>query len=222
MLMSKQTFLFIGFDKKSSKFFKTILDNKTINFSFVEKYNKNETNDINLIVLNAEYDKTCLILSDIRSDKKRKDTSVLLYTKIDEKYILNCYKSGISDFIDKKLPSGIIRAKLTYYINYKKKSKKSSLKIKIGNVTINTKKRKVTRKGAEINLTKTEYDILTLLTTDRSKIYSRDEIYQYVWGKTIIVGERTLDVHMNNLRKKIGKNKIKTRKGIGFMINPEL
>jgi two-component system alkaline phosphatase synthesis response regulator PhoP len=219
-IMSKQTFLFLGFDKKSTKFIKPLLNNKVVDYTFSNNYNKGL--ELNLIVINAENENSCHFLEEIKSDKKNKNTNVLLYTSIDEKHILNCYKMGISDFIDKNLPESIIKAKLMHYVDCRKRNKKSSSKIKIGNLTVNIKKRKVTRKGVEVNLTKTEYDILSLLTTDQSKIYSRDEIYQYVWGKTIVVGERTLDVHMNNLRKKIGKSKIRTRKGIGFMINTEL
>ncbi len=217
--MSKQTFLFLGFDKKTIKSIKPLLNHQTLEYLFLDIFEKGI--EVNLIVLSADNENVCQILSKIKSDKKNKNTNVLLYTSINEKLILNCYQQGISDFIDKDLPKTIIQAKFLYYADCKKRSKKSS-KIRIGNLTINIKKRKVTRKGNEVNLTKTEYDILSLLTTDMNKIYSRDEIYQFVWGKNIVVGERTLDVHMNNLRKKIGKSKIKTRKGIGFMMNTEL
>jgi len=218
--MGKLTFLFVGFEKKAIKTIKPLLNHPYINYRFEATYERGGENY--LFILSAGLDNICQIVERIKSDKKNKYNNILLYTGIDEKLILGCYKQGITDFINKDLPKNIIKAKLLHYADYKKKRKKSSAKIRLGNVTINTKKRKVTRKGAEVNLTKTEYDILSLLTTDMNKIYSRDEIYQYVWGKNIVVGERTLDVHMNNLRKKIGKSKIKTRKGIGFMVNTEL
>ena len=89
-------------------------------------------------------------------------------------------------------------------------------------MVINPKKNKVTKKGSELDLTKIELELLKLLVSDRSKIFTRQEIYHQIWGDDIIVGDRTLDVHMNNLRKKIGKDIIITKKGIGFGINPML
>ncbi len=166
--MSKQTFLLIGFDKKTMKMLKPLLNLPSIDYRFEDKYEKGD--DYHLIVLSADLENICQMLSKIKSDKKKKYSNILLYTGVDEELILNCYHQGISDFIDKNLPKSIIKAKLLHYAECKKKRKKSASKIRIGNLTINTKKRKVTRKGLEVNLTKTEYDILSLLTTDMNKI----------------------------------------------------
>jgi two-component system, OmpR family, alkaline phosphatase synthesis response regulator PhoP len=70
--------------------------------------------------------------------------------------------------------------------------------------------------GVEISLPKKEFELLNLLMSKPNKVFTRDEIFQRVWGDDIIVGDRTIDVHIRKLREKIGDEFIKTIKGVGY------
>ncbi|HFS66744.1 MAG TPA: response regulator transcription factor [Flavobacteriia bacterium] len=193
-------------------------------FEFLNFDNLPSEKKIHLALVHETTNKLCETIMDLQSHKDLFKTPIFLVGNLkDENKILKCFNTGLDDFINENWSKELIKAKLLAFFNCRKKFKKdSSRKIRIGNVTINPKKRKVTRKGEEVSLTKIEYDILNLLANDSGKIFSREEIYDHIWGRQVIVGERTLDVHMNNLRKKIGKSKIQTKKGIGFGINPNL
>ncbi len=220
--MGRYNILLVGFSKKSVNKFQKLFDKKDYEFIDANKLN-DETGKIYLIISNWKSEQICTDITQYTQQKQYANVPVLLYTPLNETLILHCYQNGVDDFIDQAWSNEIIKAKIKAFINLRKKYKKDAgKKIKIGNVTINPKKRKVTRKGQEVALTKIEYDILNLLANDPTKIFSREEIYSHIWGRHVIVGERTLDVHMNNLRKKIGKNKIRTKKGIGFSITPDL
>jgi len=74
----------------------------------------------------------------------------------------------------------------------------------------------VVNNGEEITLPKKEFELLALLYSRPQKVFTRDEIFSSVWGDNIIVGDRTIDVHIRKLREKIGENYIKTVKGVGY------
>jgi len=85
-----------------------------------------------------------------------------------------------------------------------------------GDLTIDTDQFKISIHDKEINLAKKEFELLTLLVSKPGKVYKREEILRKVWGKEVIVGDRTIDVHIRKLREKIGKSYIKTLKGVGY------
>jgi two-component system alkaline phosphatase synthesis response regulator PhoP len=86
----------------------------------------------------------------------------------------------------------------------------------LGNVTIDLDKYVVTVDGNEIYLPKKEFSLLQLLTSRPSKVFTREEIFEYIWGNDIFVGDRTIDVYIRKLREKIGNDRIKTIKGVGY------
>jgi len=209
-----------NFSNKKLQKFQKLLGN---DFKFIPIEDSLDETKIHLILIYAKSNHLCEDISSINLYKATAKTPVWLLSPVNESLLLQCFQNGLDDFIDDNWSTELIKAKINAFFSCRKKFKKDSgKKIKIGTVTINPKKRKVTRKGKEVSLTKIEYDILNLLALDPGKIFTREEIYAKIWGQNVIVGERTLDVHMNNLRKKIGKNKIRTKKGIGFGINPDL
>ncbi len=218
-LMARYNILLINFSKKTGIKFQKLLDN---DFEFWTSDKLQPDIKIHLVLIHWKSKHLCddIILYQQNLPQK---APVFLIASFNETLLLQCFQNGIDDFIDENWTNELLKAKILSFFNCRKKLKKDSgKKIKIGNLTINPKKRKVFRKGKELSLTKIEYDILTLLANDMEKIFSRDEIYEHIWGRQVIVGERTLDVHMNNLRKKIGKSKIRTKKGFGFGINSSL
>ena len=86
----------------------------------------------------------------------------------------------------------------------------------IGNLLID-KERYLIRIGEnEMILPRKEFELLSLLVSKPGKVFTREEIYTSVWGENVVVGDRTIDVHIRKLREKIGNNHIKTLKGIGY------
>ncbi len=88
--------------------------------------------------------------------------------------------------------------------------------INVGNLTIDKEKVSVQKGDENIELAKKEFELLSLLVSKPGKVFSREEIFNKVWGTDVIVGNRTIDVHIRKLREKIGDNYIKTIKGIGY------
>ncbi|MBN2236463.1 MAG: response regulator transcription factor [Bacteroidales bacterium] len=82
--------------------------------------------------------------------------------------------------------------------------------------TIDREKYVVVRDGKEISLPKKEFELLQLLTSKPNKVFTREEIFANVWGNNVIVGDRTIDVHMRKIREKIGIDCFKTIKGVGY------
>lgn len=88
--------------------------------------------------------------------------------------------------------------------------------IKMGDLIINSENVTVQKGDRTIELAKKEFELLTLLVSKPGKVFSREEIFNKVWGTDVIVGNRTIDVHIRKLREKIGEDYIKTIKGIGY------
>jgi two-component system alkaline phosphatase synthesis response regulator PhoP len=88
--------------------------------------------------------------------------------------------------------------------------------LKIKDLTIDKEKYLVVKAGKEIILPKKEFELLLLLTSRPDKVFTREEIFSNVWGNDVIVGDRTIDVHVRKIREKIGIENIKTIKGVGY------
>ncbi|MCB0639263.1 MAG: response regulator transcription factor, partial [Lewinella sp.] len=88
--------------------------------------------------------------------------------------------------------------------------------VAIGDFVIDREKVVVLKGEEVIELAKKEFELLTLLVSKPGKVFSREEIFNKVWGTDVIVGNRTIDVHIRKLREKIGNHYIKTIKGIGY------
>lgn len=88
--------------------------------------------------------------------------------------------------------------------------------LKIGNIVIDKERYILQIEGRELTLPRKEFELLSLLVSKPDKVFTRDEIYKSVWGNNVIVGDRTIDVHIRKLREKIGNDHIRTLKGIGY------
>ena len=95
-------------------------------------------------------------------------------------------------------------------------SKVNSEVVHIGDLTIDREAYKIISKGVEIVLPRKEFELLSLLASKPWKVFKRDEILDKVWGNEVVVGGRTIDVHIRKLREKIGDNSFKTIKGVGY------
>jgi two-component system alkaline phosphatase synthesis response regulator PhoP len=88
--------------------------------------------------------------------------------------------------------------------------------LNIGNMVIDKERYVLIIEGRELTLPRKEFELLSLLVSKPDKVFTRDEIYKGVWGNNVIVGDRTIDVHIRKLREKIGNDHIRTLKGIGY------
>lgn len=86
----------------------------------------------------------------------------------------------------------------------------------IGNLVIDKERYLILKDGEEMILPRKEFELLSLLVSKPGKVFTREEIYYSVWGDNVVVGDRTIDVHIRKLREKIGNDQIKTLKGIGY------
>jgi two-component system alkaline phosphatase synthesis response regulator PhoP len=98
---------------------------------------------------------------------------------------------------------------------YKEQEQQENV-VKIGNLIIDRDAYKILLSGKEIILPRKEFELLSLLTSKPGKVFKRDEILDKVWGNEVIVGGRTIDVHIRKLREKIGESSFKTVKGVGY------
>ena len=105
----------------------------------------------------------------------------------------------------------------SYSIHYTK-----LYEVDVGGLVIDRERYLISYKGVEMVLPKKEFELLMLLASKPDKVFTREEIYQTVWGHKIVVGDRTIDVHIRKLREKIGDDFIRTIKGVGYrFVNPD-
>ena len=129
---------------------------------------------------------------------------------------ISAYDAGADDYISKPVKPKILLKKISN-IAKKINSEKNALKtIDLGSIKINKEEYVVIKDKKEILLPRKEFELLFLLATKPEKVFTREEIMNNVWGTQVIVGDRTIDVHVRKLREKIGEKHIKTLKGVGY------
>lgn len=130
------------------------------------------------------------------------------------------YDYGGDDFIVKPIRPSVLKSRINALLRRKMRltTKENAELITVGDLEINTSKFEVHIGPKSIELAKKEFKVLELLASTPGRVFSREEIYRKVWGSEIIVGERTIDVHIRRIREKIGDGYIKTLKGVGYKI----
>jgi two-component system alkaline phosphatase synthesis response regulator PhoP len=122
--------------------------------------------------------------------------------------------AGADDYIPKPIKPRVLVSRINALLR-RKETPISAVELE-GTITINREKYTVFKNGNPIHLPKKEFELLALLASRPEIVFERDIILEKVWGTDIIVGDRTIDVHIRKLREKIGDNYIKTVKGIGY------
>lgn len=157
----------------------------------------------------------------LRANPTFDDTIITFLTAKDDDFSkIEGFDAGADDFIHKSIKPMVFVAKIEALLRRKTKLNPEET-IEIFDLVISPSKRLVKKGGQKVELTKIEFNLLSLFLSNQNKVFSRQEIYDAIWGKEVIVGERTLDVHIRNLRKKIGENTIITRKGVGYTLSLE-
>jgi two-component system alkaline phosphatase synthesis response regulator PhoP len=157
----------------------------------------------------------------IRSIPELKNVLIAFLTARGEDYSqIAGFEAGGDDYITKPIKPKLlitkVKALLKRYKKIDKELKNTKLSPEIADIKIDKEKYIVILRGKELFLPKKEFELLNLLISKPEKVFTREEIFNRVWGDNIIVGDRTIDVHIRKLREKLGKNYIKTVKGVGY------
>lgn len=155
----------------------------------------------------------------LRSIPKFSSTIIAFLTARSEAFTqITALDSGGDDFINKPIKPNVFKSRISALLRRHSGATASSEKevIRFGDMEIDNEQFKVTVKNVDTGLAKKEFELLTLLASKPGKVFKRQEILSKVWGNDVIVGDRTIDVHIRKLREKIGENYIHTMKGVGY------
>tara|TARA_B100000767_G_scaffold2010_1_gene1986 strand:+ start:2437 stop:3126 length:690 start_codon:yes stop_codon:yes gene_type:complete len=155
----------------------------------------------------------------IRILPELKDTVITFLTARGEDYSqVAGFEAGADDYITKPIKPKVLVSKIKSLLRRLNdtSSKVNSEVIHTGELTIDREAYKIISKGIEIVLPRKEFELLSLLASKPGKVFKRDEILDKVWGNEVVVGGRTIDVHIRKLREKIGDDSFKTIKGVGY------
>jgi two-component system alkaline phosphatase synthesis response regulator PhoP len=159
---------------------------------------------------------------EIRKQPLLKHSLVAFLTARGEDYSqIAGFEAGADDYIAKPIKPKVLvsraRALLKRFNSgAESASQDTSHLVTIGDLVIDRERYIVIIAGVELSLPKKEFELLLLLASKPDKVFTRDEIYSSVWGDAIIVGDRTIDVHIRKVREKIGQDHIRTIKGVGY------
>ncbi|MGV6830676.1 MAG: response regulator transcription factor [bacterium] len=182
----------------------------------VKKANKEKPQLIILDVMMPEMDgiEAC---EQIRKNKDLENTVVTFLTARGEDYSqVAGFDAGADDYITKPIKPKVLVSKVKALLRRFKDDSNESAIVKIGKLIIDRDQYKITNKGEELVLPRKEFELLSLLTSKPGKVFKREEILDKVWGNEVVVGGRTIDVHIRKLREKIGDKSFKTIKGVGY------
>lgn len=126
------------------------------------------------------------------------------------------FDAGADDYIAKPIKPKLLVSKVKALLRRLKDDTIVNENITVGSIEINREEYKIIREGEEIILPRKEFELFYLLASKPGKVFKREEILDKVWGNEVIVGGRTIDVHIRKLREKIGEDFFKTIKGVGY------
>lgn len=125
---------------------------------------------------------------------------------------------GADDYITKPIKPKLLVSKVKALLRRIKEGTVSEDVLKIGDIEINREEYKIIKDQQEIILPRKEFELFYLLASKPGKVFKREEILDRVWGNEVIVGGRTIDVHIRKLREKIGDELFRTIKGVGYKL----
>lgn len=146
----------------------------------------------------------------LRADPALRETMVVFLSALgEEHHQIAGFGAGADDYIAKPIQLGVLMSRIRAILKRIDAGQESALTIDFGSHT-------VLRDGQRIVLPRKEFALLALLASAPDRLFSREEIYAAVWGSEVVVGDRTIDVHIRKLRQKIGDRHIVTVKGMGY------
>ena len=151
----------------------------------------------------------------LRLQPEFKDTLIIFLTALnDETTEIKGLETGGDDYITKPISPKILISRVNAL--FRRATKDESGVVQIGDLQIDREKYNVTYRNEQIILARKEFELLAFLTSKPQKVFLRNEILNHVWGSDVIVGDRTIDVHIRKIRQKLGADCITTVKGVGY------
>lgn len=171
-----------------------------------------------LMDLNQSESDAIVTCQEIRSKSGIEQPYIIIYTDKNEDFVqITAFNSGADDFLIKPLKAFILAARIKAMLrrnaNAEKKIHKKAFKY---NIFIDHDRYKVVKNNKSISLTRKEFDLINLLYSTPNKVFSREEIALHLWNNEQVAKQRTIDIHVRNIRKRVGQEVIKTLKGIGY------
>lgn len=158
----------------------------------------------------------------LRKDPKFNNTIIMFLTARGEDYsYVAAFDAGADDYVTKPIKPKILVSKIKALLRRLKKEEETE-KLRFGKLIIDKEQYEVTQNGNTLSLPRKEFELLFLLASKPDKVVKREKIMEIVWGSEVVVGDRTIDVHIRKLREKIGDKYFKTVKGVGYKFrNPK-
>jgi two-component system alkaline phosphatase synthesis response regulator PhoP len=158
----------------------------------------------------------------LRKDPKFNNTIIMFLTARGEDYsYVAAFDAGADDYVTKPIKPKILVSKIKALLRRLKKEEETE-KLRFGKLIIDKEQYEVTQNGNTLSLPRKEFELLFLLASKPDKVVKREKIMEIVWGSEVVVGDRTIDVHIRKLREKFGDKYFKTVKGVGYKFrNPK-
>ncbi len=156
------------------------------------------------------------VCSILRTQPQFKDTIIVFLTALsDDTSEIKGLETGADDYITKPISTKVIVSKVSSLLRRMPKVEKSST-LTVGDIVIDPARYLVIIKGSELVFSRKEFELLYLLASKPGRVFLRNEILSQVWGNDVIVGDRTIDVHIRKIRAKMEIDCITTIKGVGY------
>ena len=184
----------------------------------IEKAKKVKPDLILLDLMMPEMDgmETCYQL---RAMPEFEQTRIAFLTARQEEYSeIAGLEAGADDYIQKPIRPRLLITRIKSLMRRGESASSENLKIQAGDLLMDREKHEVFFADRQIDLVKKEFDILWEMASRPGKVFSRDELFRKIWGSDIIVGPRTIDVHISKIRDKVDQEVIKTVKGMGYKV----
>ena len=152
----------------------------------------------------------------LRKDNRFEDTIIMFLSARSEDYShVAAFDVGADDYVNKPIKPKVLNSKVSALLRRFTKNE-ANANIVHGDLTINLDEYKVILKGEKMSFPRKEFELLRLLASKPDKVFKREKIMEAVWGNDVVVGDRTIDVHIRKLREKMGNAYFKTIKGVGY------
>ncbi|MEM7161692.1 MAG: response regulator transcription factor [Bacteroidota bacterium] len=160
------------------------------------------------------------VCREIREISELKNVLIAFLTARGEDYSqIAGFEAGADDYISKPIKPRVLASRIQALLRRKGEAKQELTEV--GGISIDRERYLAIIDGVEVSLPKKEFELLNLLISKPGKVFTREKILSDVWGTTVVVGDRTIDVHIRKLREKIGDSKIATVKGVGYKFDSQ-
>ena len=158
----------------------------------------------------------------IREDKNNNDIIIAFLTARSEDYSqIAGLQAGSDDYIAKPIKPAVLLSRIQALLRRKNPNFNVPSDTSVARLTVDKEKHVVNLDGNILQLPRKEFELLALLISKPNNVFQREQILSTVWGTDVVVGDRTIDVHIRKIREKIGDGWIKTIKGVGYKLTPQ-